>query len=129
MKSSQRSLFIMLPCVLAGLIVLSACGSNAGAPQGMSANAHPDTLTITIPSLGLQRPSKTQFLTKADQVQQLYQVTTSLPPYQQPQACPAVGGFSYELTFLDKGKKIVSISYDSGGCGAVTFSQQDKRNP
>ncbi len=126
MKRGQRSLFISLLCLLAGLIALSACGSRAGAPpQGISANAHPDTLTITIPSLVV----KTQILTKADQVQQLYRVTTTLPPYQQPQACPAVGGVLYELTFLDRGKKIVSATYDSSGCGAVTFNQHDQRTP
>ena len=129
MKRGQRSLSITLLCVLAGLM-LSACGSRAGAqPQEISANAQPDTLTITIPSLASQRPDKTQILVKADQVQLLYRVTTTLPPYQQPQACPAVMGVLYELTFLDRGKKIVSATYDSSGCGAVTFSQHDKRNP
>src|SRR6266566_1472918 len=126
MKRGQRSLFIPLLCLLAGLIALSACGSRAGAPpQGISANAHPDTLTITIPSLVV----KTQILTKADQVQQLYRVTTTLPPYQQPQACPTSTGVLYGLTFLDRGKKIVSATYDSSGCGAVTFSQHDQRTP
>jgi hypothetical protein len=130
MKRGHRSLFIPLLCVLAGLIVLPACGSRTGAPpQGISANAHPDTLIITIPSPVPQRPVKTQILTKADQVQQLYRVTTTLPPYQRPQACPTNTGILYELTFLDRGKKTVSATYDSGGCGAVTFSQNDKRTP
>jgi hypothetical protein len=129
MKRAQRSLFIPLLCVLAGLL-LSACGSRAGAlPQGIPANARPDTLTITIPSPVPQRPVKTQILTKADQVQQLYRVTTTLPPYQQPQACPTSTGVLYELTFLDRGKKIVGATYDSGGCGMVTFSQHDQRTP
>jgi hypothetical protein len=126
MKGAQRSLFITLLCLLTGLLVLLACGSRAGAPShGISANAHPDTLTITIPSFVV----KTQILTKADQVQQLYRVTTTLPPYQQPQACPTSTGILYGLTFLDRGKKIVSATYDSGGCGAVTFSQHDQRTP
>lgn len=129
MRCGKRSLFITLLCVLAGL-TLSACGSRAGAlPQGIPANAQPDTLTITIPSLAPQRPVKTQILAKADQVQQLYRVTTTLPPYQQPQSCALVMGVLYELTFLDGGKKIVSATYDSSGCGAVTFGQNDKRNP
>lgn len=129
MKRGKQLLCITLLCVLAGLL-LSACGSNSAAqPQEVSPNAQPDTLTITIPSLTPQRPDKTQTLTKVDQVQQLYRVITTLPPYQQPQACPAVGGVLYGLTFLDKGQKILSFTYDSSGCGAVTLSQHDKRNP
>jgi hypothetical protein len=129
MKSGQRSLCIPLLGILAGLM-LSACGSHTGAPpQGRAANAQPDTLTITIPSFVPQKPAKTQILARVDQVRQLYRVTLTLPPYQQPQACPAIGGFLYALTFLDRGKTIVSATYDSGGCGAVTISQHDMRTP
>lgn len=129
MKRSKRPLCITLLCILVGLL-LSACGSNSAVqPQEIPANAQPDTLTITIPSLTPQRPDKTQTLAKVDQVQQIYRVITTLPPYQQPEACPAIGGVLYGLTFLEKGKKIVSATYDSSGCGAVTLSQHDKRNP
>lgn len=68
-------------------------------------------------------------LVQVSQVQHLYQVTTTLPPYEQPQSCPAVGGLLYTLTFLENGKTIVSAAYDSSGCGAVTFGQHDERTP
>lgn len=68
-------------------------------------------------------------LVQASQVQHLYQVTTTLPPYEQPQSCPAVGGLLYTLTFLEKGKTIISATYASNGCGIVTFGQNDERTP
>lgn len=69
-------------------------------------------------------------LVQASQVQHLYQVTTTLPPYEQPQSCPAVGSVGdFTLTFLEKGKTIVSATYASNGCGMVTFGQNDKRTP
>ena len=69
-------------------------------------------------------------LVQASQVQHLYQVTTTLPPYEQPQSCPDIGSVGdYTLTFLEKGKTIVSATYASNGCGIVTFGQNDERTP
>lgn len=129
MRSRKRRFPITLLCVLAGLTV-SACGFRSGTlPAGVPANAQPDALTITIPSFSPNRPTRTQMLVKVSQVQHLYQITTTLPPYEQPQSCPAVGGLLYTLTFLEKGKTIISATYASSGCGIVTFGQNDERTP
>ncbi|MDQ2717655.1 MAG: hypothetical protein M3Z08_22410 [Chloroflexota bacterium] len=129
MQHGKWYLSLMLLCIVTGLM-LSACGSRVGtSSQGIAANAQPDTLTITIPSLALQRPVRIQILAKVDQVRQLYRVTTTLPPYQQPPACTQQMGVRYGLTFLAGGKKMVSATYDSSGCGLVTFNQNDRRNP
>jgi hypothetical protein len=119
MKDNTLLLSGLLLCALASLLV-STCGSP---------NARPDTLTIRIALLDPQKAIQTHTLSKAQQVQQFYQITLSLPPYQRPPLCTLNLGASYDLTFLEKGQSLLRVTYNSSGCGAVTFSQQDRRTP
>lgn len=119
----SKKLAILL-CLL-GALALAAC-----APGGSNAGANPSAkpTRLQIKDYEFTQPTPTTLLIEdAATVQNIYNSAIALPMAANTQACPAVGGPRYELTFLKGEQVVVTAIADSGGCGIVTFGASDAR--
>ena len=74
------------------------------------------------------QPSPTTLLLEdATLVQKVYNSAVALPTAPAEQACPAIGGPHYELTFFEGEQVVVTAVADQGGCASVTFGANDVR--
>jgi hypothetical protein len=123
MKSSTLATLLALLSALA----LAACGPGGGNGGALS-NAKPTRLQIKV--FEVTQPSPTTLLIEdAATVQNVYKSALALPPAPQHQACPAIAGPRYELTFLEGENVVVTAVADRGGCASVTFGADDVRQP
>jgi hypothetical protein len=123
MRSSKLALLL----ALLGALALAACapgGSNTGALP----NVKPTRLQIKVYEVTSPTP-KTVLVENAATVQNIYNSAAALPAASQSQACPAIGGPRYELTFLEGEKVVVTAVADRGGCASVIFGANDVRQP
>lgn len=121
MRSSKLAILLFL----LGALALAACapgGGNAGA----NPNAKPTRLQIKDYEFTSPTPT-TLLIEDAATVQNIYDSAVALPVAASTQACPAIGGPRYALTFLEGEQVIVTAVADSGGCGIVTFGTNDAR--
>lgn len=124
MRSSKLAILLLL----LGALALAACSPGGGSSNGALANARPTRLQITVYEVTSPTP-KTMLVENAATVQNIYNSAVALPAASQSQACPAIAGPRYELTFLEGEKVVVTAVADSGGCASVTFGADDVRQP
>lgn len=124
MRSSKVAILLFL----LGVLALAACAPGGGGSTGPLANARPTRLQITVYEVISPTP-KTVLVENAAAVQNIYHSAVALPAASQSQACPAIAGPRYELTFLEGEKVVVTAVADSGGCASVTFGANDVRQP
>src|SRR5579883_1800576 len=110
-KNARAPLPIM---VLALLLALSACGTNAGSLGSLSntpSGDQPDRVQIQVktvsPDGGKNSPLT---LTQASLIQRLYSTTLALPEMPQNRACTDEFGPSYELSFLHGGRTLMALT-------------------
>jgi hypothetical protein len=118
----RLSKLIML---LLGALALAACAPG-GSHAGTNPTAKPTSLQIK--DYEVTQPAPTTLLIEdAAAVQNIYTSAVALPVAPSEQACPAVGGPRYDLTFLQGEQVVATAVADSGGCGTVTFGANDVR--
>jgi hypothetical protein len=121
----MRARQLMLPVVMLGALLLVACRPGA-AGTGTSPNARPTRLEIKAFSV-VDTSVQTVMVDDAQTVQHVYTTALALPQAPANQACPAIAGPHYELTFLENGQVVATAIADRGGCGSVTFGASDVR--
>jgi len=131
--SNKHGYALLTVPILALLLALSACGTNAGAPGNSSSAAsdnQPDRVQIQVETVSLNGgipPVLT--LTQASLLQRLYNTTLALPQMSQNQACTDEAGPSYKLVFLRDGHSLTKLTAQRFSCQTVTFegSQQPRQ--
>ncbi|HEY7349892.1 MAG TPA: hypothetical protein VH599_16360 [Ktedonobacterales bacterium] len=113
--------------VLLGALLLVGCSPGAGS-AGVSPDARPTKLQIKVFEVTEPAP-ETLLVENAATVQNVYNKAVALPKAPNNQACPAIGGPHYELTFLEGEQVVVTAVADRGGCTSVTFGAEDVHQP
>ena len=101
--------------------LLTACGSSA-LPA-----VSPDRLQVI--EYGGTQQTITSLVTNPEKIQTLYTTLAALPGVPPFQACLTIGGPSYDLTFFKDGKVVVKVQASRDGCGTITLTQDDQRQP
>lgn len=123
MKASKLALFLGV----LGMLALAACAPG-GSHTSTDPNAKPTRLQIKAYEVISPTPL-TLLIENAETVQKVYNSAAALPVAPPYQACPAIGGPRYELTFWEGEQVIATAVADRGGCASVTFGTDDIRQP
>lgn len=109
------------------MILTSFNGCGASTPNlATTPTGKPDSLRIQLDSLAASPGQENTIirLSKNTLVQQLYTEIYLLSPQPVGQACSAVGGPGYTLTFVQSNKILVTAMANKGGCETVTLSNE-----
>ncbi len=115
-----------IPLALLGALALVACRPGATNPGSGVAVIKPIELHIKVFSV-IDTTSQTVVVDDVKRVQEVYSTAQALPQAPADQACPAIAGPHYELTFVDNAQVAVTATADRSGCGSVTFGKDDVR--
>lgn len=113
------------PLVVLAALLLVACRPG-GTASGADPNAKPTQLQITIHPV-INTSTQTVLVKDAQQAQKVYTAALALPQVPINQACPAIAGPHYDLTFLKDGQVIATATANQSGCGSVTIGTDDVR--
>jgi hypothetical protein len=114
------------------LVLSTTCNSSKStdpSPTPSPSPSSPDKLQVTEHQVNPQQTTITYTVTDQSVIQQLYTTINALPGIPTNQICPAIAGPSYELTFFKHGTVVLKAEADRGGCGMVSLTKTDRRQP